>query len=77
MYSRYGNQYGDFSENWELFYLKIQYPNETASYHKDICSTMFTAVLFIIARNLKQCFLMSLKRGLDKKSLQNGVLLSS
>jgi hypothetical protein len=29
-------------------------PEDTAFYHKDICSTMFSAALFIIARNWKQ-----------------------
>ena len=30
------------------------YPRDVPSYHKDICSTMFTTALFIIARNWKQ-----------------------
>jgi hypothetical protein len=30
------------------------YPRNAPSYHKDICSIMFTAALFIIARNWKQ-----------------------
>ena len=30
------------------------YPEDAPTYNKDICSTMFTAVLFIIARNWKE-----------------------
>ena len=30
------------------------YPKDTPSYHKNICSTMFIAAVFIIARNWKQ-----------------------
>ena len=30
------------------------YPNYTLSYHRNTCSAMFTAALFIIARNCKQ-----------------------
>jgi hypothetical protein len=30
------------------------YPKGTPPYHKDMCSTKFIAVLFIIARNWKQ-----------------------
>ena len=30
------------------------YPKEAQSYHKDTCSTMFIAALFIIARTLRQ-----------------------
>ena len=30
------------------------YPKEAHSYNKDICSTMFIAALFVIARNWKQ-----------------------
>jgi hypothetical protein len=30
------------------------YPKDALLYHKDTCSTMFTAALFIIARNWKQ-----------------------
>ena len=34
------------------------YPNDTQSYHKDVCSTMFIAALLVIARTWKQpkCF---------------------
>ena len=59
LYSYFGNQYGYFSENRELIYLKIQpdipllgiYPKSAPPYHKDTHSTMFTAALFVIARN--------------------------
>jgi hypothetical protein len=30
------------------------YPNDTPPYHRDACSTMFIAALFVIARNWKQ-----------------------
>ena len=30
------------------------YPKEAHSYNKDVCSTMFIAALFVIARNWKQ-----------------------
>ena len=30
------------------------YPKDAQSYHKDICSTMFIAALFVIARTWKQ-----------------------
>ena len=49
------------SENWELMYLIDLaipllgiYPKGAPSYHKDTCSTMFIAALFVIARNWKQ-----------------------
>lgn len=29
-------------------------PKDALSYHRDICSAMFLAVIFIIARNMKQ-----------------------
>ena len=31
------------------------YPEDTPKYNKDACSTMFIAVLFIIARSQKEC----------------------
>ena len=31
-----------------------RYPQDTQSYHKDICSAMFIAALFVIARICKQ-----------------------
>ena len=57
LYSHCENQYDSSSKNWELIYLKTQfyhsraYTQRTLSYHKGTCSTMFTGVLFIIARN--------------------------
>ncbi|KAL6038103.1 hypothetical protein STEG23_001152 [Scotinomys teguina] len=60
-YNHSGKQYGEFSENWESFFLQTQpyhslgiYPKNAQSYHKDTCSTMFIAALFIIARTWKQ-----------------------
>ena len=64
MYSHFGNQYGSFLGNWNSIYLKNSaipllgiYPKEAKEihlYHKNICSTMFTAVLFVTARTWKQ-----------------------
>jgi hypothetical protein len=34
--------------------LLVLYAKDVLSYHKDSCSSMFTAALFIIARNWKQ-----------------------
>ena len=57
--SHFGNQYGGFTEIWESIYLKTQlytlsiYIKDTPSYHKDTCSTMVIAALFVIARNWK------------------------
>jgi hypothetical protein len=49
------NQFGGFSENWESFYFKTQlYPKYATLYHKDICSTMFIADLFVIVRHWKE-----------------------
>ena len=62
LYSYYGIQYGISSEGWELIYLKSQlaiphldiYPKDALSNHKDTCTTVFIAALFIIARACKQ-----------------------
>ncbi|KAL6092390.1 hypothetical protein STEG23_026174 [Scotinomys teguina] len=59
-YNHSGKQYGEFSENWESFFLQTQpyhswaYTKNAQSYHKDTCSTMFIAALFVIARTWKQ-----------------------
>ena len=45
LYKHSGNQYRDFSENWESIYLRTQqliplfgtYPKDAQSYYKDIC----------------------------------------
>jgi hypothetical protein len=57
----FGNQYGDIlrklgihlPQNPAIPLLGI-YPKESAPYHKDTCSTMLIAALFIIARNSEQ-----------------------
>jgi hypothetical protein len=51
------------------------YPEDAPTSIKDTCSTMFIAVLFIIARSWKEPF----NRGMDTENvvhLHNGVLLS-
>lgn len=55
-YNYFGKQYVDFSENQESIYFKTHlllgiYPKYTPSYHKDTCSSMFIAALFLIVRN--------------------------
>jgi hypothetical protein len=42
------------------------YPKDAPSYHKDMCSTMFIAALFIIARNWKQPRYPSTKEWIQK-----------
>lgn len=60
VYCPLGSQYGTFSENLELIYLRPSYTTlghiskGTPSYHKDTCSTVFIAALFRIVRNWKQ-----------------------
>lgn len=59
LYSHYWNQYGGSLEKWESIYLKTQLTTvehipEGHPFYKNTCSTMFTAALFIIARNWKQ-----------------------
>jgi hypothetical protein len=58
LYSHFGNQFEGFSENGNWFYFKTQeyyswaYTQKDAPpYHKDTCSTMLIAPLFIIAIN--------------------------
>ena len=62
------NLYSHFENKYRFFFGKLLinlpqdpvilfsviYPKDTQSYHKDTCSTMLMAVLFIIARNCKQ-----------------------
>ena len=43
----FGNQYGDQDSAIPLLGI---YPKDAQSYHKDKCSTIFIAVLFVIAR---------------------------
>jgi hypothetical protein len=57
-YNHPGNQSGGSSENWtqKQQYLKTQsiHPEDASTQNKDICSTMFIAALFIIARSWKK-----------------------
>ena len=53
------NQYGGLSENWESIYsqdpalsLLGTYLMYSQSHHKDTCSTMFIAALFLISKSL-------------------------
>ena len=48
-----------------LLFLGI-YSKDALPNHKDICSTMFIATLFIIARNWKQCRCSSTKEWINK-----------
>ena len=58
LYNHFGNQFGHFSENWEIglpqdpaiLFLGL-YPKDAMLFHKETCSTMFIAALCIIARN--------------------------
>ena len=64
-------------ENPAILLLGI-YPRDVPPYHKDTCSTMFIAALFVIAKKLETTQ-MSLNKGMDTENvvhLQNGVLLS-
>lgn len=61
-YSQYGNQYHNFSGNWESTYLKPKLYQSWAymkkvlhlATQKDTCSGMFIIALFILARRYKQ-----------------------
>jgi hypothetical protein len=60
IYNHFENQFGGFSElgivlpqDPAMPLLGI-YPRDALPHHKDTCSTMFIAALFIIARNWKQ-----------------------
>ena len=48
------------SEDLAILFLGI-YPKDVQSYYKDICSPMFIAALFIIARTWKQLRCLSTK----------------
>jgi hypothetical protein len=58
MYNHFGNQFGRYlgklgivlPQDPAIPLLGI-YPKDAPSYHTDICSTMFIATLFVIARN--------------------------
>ena len=60
LYNHFENQFGGFSEQGIVLpqepaipLLGI-YPEDAPPSHKDTCSTMFIAALFIIVRNCKQ-----------------------
>ena len=60
-HNHFGNQFGSFLENWEKFYpqdLAIPllgiYPKDATLHHRDTCSTMFIAALFVILRNFSE-----------------------
>jgi hypothetical protein len=54
------------------------YPEDAPTCNKDICSTIFLAALFIIARSWKESRCPSTKNGYKKNTvhLHNGVLFS-
>ena len=55
-FSHFGDQYGSSPGKWEsvAIPLLVIYPNDSYPCNKDICSTMFIAALFVIARTWKQ-----------------------
>jgi hypothetical protein len=59
LHNNFGNQYCGFSKKLRrpqdpAIPLLSIYPKDAPLYHKDTCSTMFIAALFIIARDWKQ-----------------------
>jgi hypothetical protein len=60
LHNHFGNQFGGFSENGIVLPqdpdipLQGIYPKDAPPSHKDTCSTMFIAALFLITRNWKQ-----------------------
>ena len=59
--ARWSNHSGGSLENLEIVLLEDpaiplldMYPNDAPTYNKDTCSTMFIAVIFIIARSCKE-----------------------
>jgi hypothetical protein len=51
-YNHSGNQPGSSSESWKWFYQRPSYTTPGKILKR--CSTMFTAVLFVISRSWKQ-----------------------
>ena len=58
LYNHSGNQFGGFSENWEIALPKDvaiplleMYPKGTPPNHKDTFSNILMAALFVIVRN--------------------------
>jgi hypothetical protein len=52
--NHFGNQFGHFLENWELYYFCTTpgyILKDATTPQKDTCSTMFIEALVIIARN--------------------------
>lgn len=71
LYTQYGNQYGGLSQNWEptedtAIPLLGIYCRNAPSYHKDTCSAMFKAALFMLARKWKQYLCPSTKEWKNK-----------
>jgi len=61
LYNNSGNQSGGSSQNLILNFFQTHsiplfgiYPKDAPTYNKDTCSTIFIAVLFIIARSWKE-----------------------
>jgi hypothetical protein len=48
------NQSGGSSENLPAIPLLGIYPEDAPTYNKDTCSTMFTAVFFVVPRSWKE-----------------------
>jgi len=70
-YNHFRNQSHSFSENWKYFYLKNQLCHSWAYkqkrlHHITICSIMFIAALFIIARSWKKPDVSQWKNGYRK-----------
>ena len=80
LYTHFGNQNSSFSEKWKSTLsqdkaIPLWATYYVQSYIRDICSTMFIAALFVIARNK-----VLLNQRMDKENvvnLHNGVLFSS
>ena len=83
-YNHSENQSGGSSENLDIILpedpaipLLGIYPKDSPTYNKDTCSTMFIAVLFIIARSSKDPDVLQQRIGYKNiVHLHNGVLIS-
>jgi hypothetical protein len=61
LYNHFGNQFGIFLRKLRIVLCEVPaipfldiYPEDAPASHKDTCSTMFVAAIFVIARNWKQ-----------------------